>query len=490
MTFGPPPSPFTQSALSADSARKKRRTKLLGAVGAVVVAVLCAGGWLLWYAGEDRTPAHDRPSAARQTPDDIRQTVEKLPGTPEGELVVDYAEEGLKKDKTVYAPGTWATDKILAKAVGSRLLGINARTYEEEAEWTLKLDGPVCATTRHVTADGRTAVVVQPSRPKGSDSEGVCDELVFFDIDTGKKLWQKKLPDADTAFVTNTNLTMTGGTVAVAWDAGSVAYGMSDGKQLWKSTSRSACEDTGFAGGRNLLALVKCDRQGEPTFKVEKLDPRTGKVRWTYQVSSGIQRVFLPSSDPPVLAVAAGDDSVTDLISLDARGRHRATITLGDKFDPSCDRSYFGVVENCDAIVVGREQVFVASEEQFENGQPANWITGWDLATGKTTKKFDGRPLQKIHPLRMSGDKLLAYRESSDNIGPAAVVRLDPRTGKETPYLFFNLPSDDVARLEDPSTADIVVEQGKVFFSPRELRPDPKFPKYPVRAVLGIDSVT
>ncbi len=68
MTFGPPPSPFTASADTARTARR-RRTRLLGSVAVAVVAALCAGAGLLAYAtGDDPTPAGTRPAAAPPAP--------------------------------------------------------------------------------------------------------------------------------------------------------------------------------------------------------------------------------------------------------------------------------------------------------------------------------------------------------------------------------------------------------------------------------------
>ncbi|WP_327434298.1 outer membrane protein assembly factor BamB family protein [Streptomyces sp. NBC_01236] len=499
MSFGPPPSPYTQSALAADTDRRQRRTRLIGAVAAVLVVVLCAGGWLLMYKTGDKTPASGKATAAPQAPDEIRETVEKLPSTPEGELAAGWMVEHLEKTTDVnprYTPGTWATGKIFAKGIADEVLGFKVDRYGGDKAWTLKLGGHICATTKHVTADGRTAVVVQPPKPKGSPTEGVCDEVVFFDIDTGKKLWQSKMPEAASAFVTNTNLTMTRGTVAVAWDQGSVAYDMKDGKQLWKGTGVSQCEDHGFAGGRALLALVRCGSMPDVTYEVQKLDPRTGKAKWTYKVGKGITTVYLPSSDPPVLAVGAGDTTVTDLITLDADGKHSATISLhGESYDPMCGVRYsstsrFGVVENCDAMVVGRTEIFVASKVGSESGQEANWIMGFDVATGKTLRKFDGREDQPIYPLRASGDQLLVYRATRDDIGPSAVISLDPRTGKETPFLLFRLPDDNSSdrQFGDPDKSDIIVEQGRVYFAKRELVADFKYPEDPVRAFLGIAS--
>ncbi|MFF7446812.1 MULTISPECIES: PQQ-binding-like beta-propeller repeat protein [unclassified Streptomyces] len=493
MSFGPPPSIYTQSARAADTARKRRRTKLLAALAVVVAVALGGGGWFL-ASGDDSEPTGARRTVA-QSPDDIRETTERVPASPEGRLMVEHDEENLPKAndaKPRYAPGTWATDKVMVKGVANRLEGYNIALDATEKAWSLKLDGHICATSRHVTADGRTAVVIQPPRPKGSEKDGVCDQVVFFDLDTGKKLWQKKMPAAGTAFVTNTNLTLTKGVVAVAWGSGSVAYDMRSGKQLWNSTLGSECEDKAFAGGRALLSLLSCGSPPDVTFRVQRLDPRTGEPQWTYKVSDGVQAVYVPSSDPPVLAVAAGDSAVTDLISLDSQGKHRATIALNG-YEAQCGERYFGLslfgeYENCDGLVVGRTQAFVSSKENIATGQPSNWIVAFDLGTGKTAGKFDGRELQRVHPLRMSGDDLLIYRRGAGTVAPAAVVRWNPRADKETPLLFFTLPEDEDGKLSDPEQSDILFQQGRIFFGRRELVADDKYPTYGVLMALAVGS--
>lgn len=512
MSPGPTPSPFTQSVLSADKANKKRRMRALAVLLAVVV--LSTGSGILWAVADEDQQQPKKPTAVRQAPDDIRDTVEKAPRNPEGSLAVDYNEKEFKKRfgrESVYAPGAWATAKNFVRGTGSTLRGFKFGTFEED--WSTELTGPICDTTRHVTADGRTAVLLQEREDKGAkgdddkakgegkkdkkDKKGKgkgkkgsdkgkkskdkkskdkdakaddpdkhsCNQLAFFDLNTGKKLWQVKLPDAKGAFAPNTNVTMTRGTVAVAWGNGSVAYDMKRGRELWTSAASAECRDLGFAGGRDLLALTRCGDAEEPQFKVQNVIPGTGKPEWTYNVARGVERVYLVSSDPVVLAVSTAESTVTDLITLDGRGEYRATIDMPEgRFVDNCHKPLFGAVEACDSIVVGRKQLFLATAE---GADADNWIVSYDLGTGKTVKKFDSKANRPMHPLRVSGGKLLAFRPSGDGVAPAAVVGLDPRTGKETPYLLFGMP--DRTGMEDPAENEIIVEHGRVFFAPREL---------------------
>lgn len=486
MSFGPPPSIYTQSALSAEQTKRKRRRRVvIGFVAAVVALAVPLSGWLLWPV--DQGGGEKKPSVVRQAPDEVRESVEKPPVAPEGVLAAQVSEE-VKGKRPLYTPGTWATGKLLVKGIADHLFGF---TYQDkdDPEWTLPLGGHICAITDHVTADGRTAVVIQPKGRSGTPGEGVCDQVAFVDLNTGKKLWQKPMPSADFAYVTNVNITLTKGVVAVAWGRGSVAYDMNDGKQLWNGTTTSKCEDSGFAGGRVLLALVTCGELPDVTYRVQKLTPSTGKVEWTYKVAAGVSSAYLPSSDPPVLAVAAGDSSVTDLISLDSRGKYRTTISL-EGYEASCgtrhfSRTLFGTVDKCESLVVGRDQAFVTSEEHFDTNQPKNWIIAFDLKTGRTTGKFEGRPFQPVYPVQMSGDDLLIFRDGG-GLDLAALVSWNPRTDKETPYFFFQLTDD--YELSEPEHTDMFMAHGKLIFARRQVERDDQYPDDAVTVALAYSS--
>ncbi|SFY53386.1 outer membrane protein assembly factor BamB family protein [Streptomyces sp. F-1] len=491
MSFGPPPSMYTQSALAADQSRGRRRRRLLGVLAAVVAVVLCAGAGLLWYHSSGDA-GHAAAKAAKQAPGDVRdgrESVEKAPVSPEGQIVVDH-EENILANKFRYAPGTWATDKIVARTVANWIAGykIGGSLDTDNRAWKLDLDGPVCAVSRDVTVDGRTPVVIQTS---GSS----CDQVLMVDLNTGKKLWQRKIPSSEFAYVTNTNVALTRGVVAIAWGQGSAAYDTDSGKRLWNTTlATSQCHDAGYAGGPALLALVTCKQAGERTYRVEKLAPRTGKVAWSYSVSKGVQEVFLPSSDPPVLAVAAGDVLVTDLITLDpGNGERLATISL-KKYEPYCDpetSGFFGVVDKCSGIVAGRDRIFVRSKDSDDPFKPANHITAFDVRKGTAVATFSGRTFQSVLPVRMNGDDLIVYRSSMDEVQPAAIVDWNPRTGKETPFLLFRLPTEEDRTFDgkvedDPEFSVLLYEHGRAFFAPYRLeREDPR-KAGPVISVFGV----
>ncbi|MFA3874293.1 PQQ-binding-like beta-propeller repeat protein [Streptomyces sp. MMCC 100] len=477
MSFGPPPTPYNVPGPDASAGpppRTGRRRAAVGAVVAVVLVALAAGVWEFGPGGAGGGSAPDaRAAAVRQAPDDIRETVEKRPPSPEGTAAMSYEETLRIVGQNVSAMGTWATDKVFAKGFGNEIKGFRLGGSEaSEIAWRLTLPGPLCAVTRHVSVDGRTAIAYagEGEDEGGGDSEDgdaaggpdadpltrACDRLAVFDIDTGKKMWDTRLAGAGSSLAVN--VTMTDGTVVTAWGEGSAAYELTGGKRLWADTDPSACADEGFAGGPDLLALLSCGDSADPTYRVQKIDPRTGDPEWTYRVARGVQGVYLVSSSPAVIAVAAGDVVVTDLISLDERGKRRATIRLNrDHQVLDCDRTFSAMVESCGAIVVDDERLYLSEEDH---------IVAHDLATGRTAGKFDAPAGGEMHPLKMSGGKLIAYRPGRGLGRPDAVVALDPESGEETLLLLF-AGGAEVSALDDPAQNDIVYEHGRVFFAAR-----------------------
>ncbi|MFF4591323.1 PQQ-binding-like beta-propeller repeat protein [Streptomyces sp. NPDC001388] len=458
MNYGPAPSPYTASALEDHRARTRRRRLLLG--GTAFVAVLL--GVAVWgLAGGGGTASGSRPPAAAQAPDAVRETVEEPPKSVEGKLAFTYTEEIREVGAVVTADGTWATARTFAKAYGNQITGIRLRAAGGKAAeaWKLKLPGRICAVTRHVSAAGRTPVVYS-STASGTDTStaSACDRLALVDLDTGRKLWEAELfGDTPPA---QANVTMTDGVVAIASDQGSAGYDMTEGKRLWTGTAPSSCADEGFAGGTGLLALLRCGDSAAPAFRVQKVDPRTGRSRWTYRVARGVQGVHLVSASPAVIAVAAGDVLTTDLISLGDRGRARGTIRIDRAHQQvDCDRPFSAVVESCTTVVVGERQLYLTTDDD---------VVAYDLTTGKSVFKFDSpSDSSSTVPLRMSGGRLIAYR-AGGGFSPGAVVSLDPANRAETILLLFaDSPDGELDGIDEPRNGDIVYEHGRIFFGAR-----------------------
>ncbi|WP_308408579.1 PQQ-binding-like beta-propeller repeat protein [Streptomyces sp. AC627_RSS907] len=482
---------------------------LTALLAVVVAAALGTGGWLLWGGGGENAASSDGPGASDgRGPRDVRETVEEQPASTVGEMAFRFSVDDMNPGERVEMPGMWATDRILAKGINKTLVGMRIGTdvAPGEEEWRLGLDGPICGYTRHVTGDHRTAVLF---RANDREEDAFCNQVAFVDLDDGRLVWEDRFPYSvagpDAGFATGSDsqdrpsVTLTHDTVAVTWGGGTIGYDMEKGASRWTTAATAPCQDMGAAGGRGLLIRQKCwstdesvpdDSWQHVTYKVRKVDPATGRTLWTYSAAKGIRDLNVPSTEPALIAVAGGDSEITDLLSLDDKGRDRATISLRNgAYVADCAYTDYLVIDDCPTIAVGAGQVFIRSKDQLEK-QVSNWIIGFDLATGNTTKKFDSGPGSLLQPLRMSGDQLLALRLSNDHISPNALVSLDPGTDEETPYFYFGLPGEaQTMTLTDEN--DIVVQDGRLFFGVKAANgPADAKRKQWLYLVLGIGSGT
>ncbi|MFC0496440.1 PQQ-binding-like beta-propeller repeat protein [Streptomyces mutabilis] len=480
---------------------------MTGLLAVVVAAALGTGGWLLWGGENGKSASQDEKRATEaQGPLDVRETVEKQPASTVGEMAFRFSVDDMNPGERVEMPGMWATDRILAKGINKTLVGMRIGTdvAPGEEEWRLGLDGPICGYTRHVTGDNRTAVLF---RANDREEDAFCNQVAFVDLDDGRLVWEDRFSYSaagpGTGFATGSgsqdrpSVTLAPGTVAVTWGGGTIGYDMAKGTSRWTTTATDPCQDIGAAGGRALLIRQMCwstDKSVQDTswqdvgYKVRKVDPDTGRTLWTYTAAEGIRDLNVPSAEPPVLAVAGGDTEITDLLSLDDKGRNRATISLRNgAYVADCSYTDYLVIDDCPTIAVGAGQVFIRSKDQLEK-QVSNWIIGFDLETGDTTKKFDSGPESLLQPVRMSGDRLLALRLSNDHISPNALVALDPDTDKEIPYFYFGLPAE-AQTMTLMNENDIVVQNGRIFFGVKSANgPSGEQKKQWLYLVLGIGS--
>ncbi|WP_428951922.1 PQQ-binding-like beta-propeller repeat protein [Streptomyces sp. cg35] len=459
MSFGPPPSPFTQSVKVAEE-RVRRRKVLRGVCFLAFAVILGAGGWYVWPNSSQAPSAQEGKAPAKAAPEAIRETVEDPPKGGVGHVESAVIERGLEPGKYLVTPGMWATKKVLVKGRQSSLVAVNIADGSDA--WTRDLGSDICAITQDVTNDGRTAVMV-----KDPEGDHLCNQLVMFRIGTGAKLWQVKVPVKRGFFSEPTRMTMTQGVVVTSWNEGSAGSDMSTGKTLWQRGRTKQCHDGGFVGGQSLLLRYDCfdEKSQQDHYRVQKLDPGTGAVEWTYKVASGVKFAYLLSSQPAVLAVAAGDYDVTNLISLDGRGKYRAGIRMeGDHYNVECDPDS---VDGCTGALVANDQVFVTSGDSSEEpGNNTNWIVTFDLATGKSGFKFDAGEDQQISLLRVSGDRVLALKNGTDTIAPNSLVSLDPKSGKQRTYFYFTIPSG----MHGYGAGEVAVEHGRIFFGNQQWR--------------------
>ncbi|OEV28886.1 hypothetical protein AN219_19585 [Streptomyces nanshensis] len=403
---------------------------IVAAAVATVLAVVTVGFFLV---------SNDKGTEAKDDGKTGTKGIGGKPASTEGKELFKIPSPKLTDEESVSVTGAWATDKIFAKSTINGIIGMDAARGKQA--WKIDLDGQVCAASRHSTDDGKTAVVTAETK----SSRAECNQIAVIDLNKGKKLWQEKMPNSERATTLGMNMTISQNVVAAKWIGGSVAYEMSGGTPLWKSEGTgSGCQDEGFAGGEELMAVVQCGSYSEPKLKVQKLNPKTGEANWEFDVPKGVQSARIISSDPVVIGVSAGTSSTTDVMTVGDDEKLKSKISLGDrKYDPGCSTG----VESCASAVVDDDYVYLPSaRHQGDDYSSTNEIIAFDLETGKPKWKSDAGERRTITPVRMQGDKLIAYKKPTYGAG-GQVVAVDP--GKQGEQELYMRHPDDSSETEN-----------------------------------------
>ncbi|MER6526717.1 PQQ-binding-like beta-propeller repeat protein [Streptomyces sp. NPDC001508] len=372
-------------------------------------------------------------------------------------------------DDTVVTSGSWLTDKVYAKSGIAEIVGYDP--VKGSKLWTVKLPGPVCQATDHITSDNKTAVVFQPRMPKKGSTEG-CSQVGLIDLDAGTKLWTKTVNSGDQP-INFDNVTIAQNTVAVGSTSGGAAFDLS-GRVLWQPKPTDTCYDAGYGGGAKLVAVRKCGSYDNRQLHIQTVDPKSGKVISEYKMTAGIEYAAIVSTDPLVVAADVGDSAgdgsgISDYFSIDNKtGKLRARISApGEDYAGRCDG--ISRIEYCRQIVVGGDKLYVPTEEHDGSGQysKTNEIVAFDLATGKQTgQRGDAGDGYTITPLRMDGANLIAYKRPPYDKG-GQIVSLDGNSFKET-KLLENPATKAVRDAETgmlPDYAEIRYAQGRLYMS-------------------------
>ncbi|MHB9861146.1 outer membrane protein assembly factor BamB family protein [Streptomyces sp. YIM S03343] len=453
---------------------KKSKAPLAIIVSAVVVIALIVGGGILYSRNDDGAAGKKGTASSGGTgKNDSKGGVlsggsEKVPSDTESKVLFQVPMP--ETDDTVVTAGSWLTDTVYAKTGIAEITGYDPAKGTKK--WTLKLSGPVCETTDHVDAEGRTAVLFQPKMPAKNSSAG-CSQIAAIDLKTGSKLWTKTVDSGDSP-ISFSNITLGGGAVAVGSTYGGAAFDVASGKALWSPKPADTCYDAGYAGGAKLVAVRKCGEYGSRQLHIQNIDPKSGKVIAEYKMTQGIEYASVVSADPLVVAADVGDSAgdgsgISDFFSIDNKtGTLRAHISApGAKYAARCD----GItrIEECKELAVGNDKLYVPTEEHDGSGQysKTNEIVAFDLATGKQTgQRADAGDGYNISPLRVDGTNLLAYKRPPYDKG-GQVVSVDGSTFKQT-VLLENPATESVRDAETamlPEFAELLYGKGRLYMS-------------------------
>lgn len=471
---------------------RKFNAQLTIIVAAVVAIALIIGGGV-WYAttsGDEGGKKDDTASSSGGTggTDDKEgdtggsdtgggttgtstTPVEKVPGNPASKVLFQVPAPEVGKDSTISTAGSWLTDKVYAKSGVAEIAGYDPDKGTKL--WTIKLPGPVCQGSNHVTTDGTTAIIYQPEMPTKAEPSHGCSQVAAIDLDAGKKLWTKTANSGDQAISFN-NVTVSENTVALGSSSGGAAFDLTSGKQLWAPKPTDTCYDAGYGGGAKLVAVRRCGSYDAPELHIQTIDPKSGKVISDYKMATGISYASVVSTDPLVVAADIGEaakdgSGISDFFSIDNKtGKLRTRISApSDQYAASCD----GItkIEECHQLAVGNGKLYVATEEHDGAAEfsDTNEIVAIDLATGKQTgQRADAGDDYTIMPLRMDGTNIIAYKRPPYDKG-GQIVSIDGGSFKET-KLLENPATESVRDVEtsmSPDYSEILYSQGHLFMS-------------------------
>ncbi|MFK0140810.1 outer membrane protein assembly factor BamB family protein [Streptomyces murinus] len=467
----PPTMPMQQQGGGSGGGRNN--TALYIVIAAVVVIALIVGGGI-WYAGsgdggtKQDTASSGGGNGGGQDKGSGGSTggKEKVPANPAAKVLFQVPSPSVKD--TVSTSGSWLTDKVYAKTGVNEIVGYDPVKGTEL--WTVKLPGPVCAASRHITADDKTAITYQPTNKKYQG----CSDIAAIDLDAGKKLWTKTVNVGDYP-VNYQNVTVSQHTVALGDSNGGAAFDIDSGKPLWQPKPGEDCYDSGYGGGAKLVAVRSCGDSDNTQLSIQTIDPTSGKVLSEYKMDPGIEYASVVSTDPLVVAADVGDSAgdgsgISDYFSIDNKtGKLLARISApGKTYGGRCD----GItrIEDCHEVVVGGGKLFVPTEEHDGSGtsySTTNEVVAFDLASGKPTgQRAEAGDGYLLSPLRMDGANLIAYKKPPYDKG-GQIVSIDGSTFKET-KLLENPSTESVRRAEGsmlPDYAEILFANGRLYMS-------------------------
>lgn len=480
--YGYPQQPAT--AVVAPGGGKKLSAQMQIVIAAVVAVVLIVGGGV-WYAnsggGEENNTAGGTTTGTTGGGDSKSggnglggNGKEKVPADTKSSLKFQLPQP--KVDDTTDVSGSWITDKAYVKTAVNSIVGHDLD--KGSPIWTLALPGQVCGTSRHVTADNKTAILFEATKRVGPKFYQPCTEVGVVDLVAGKLVWSTSVTggNAGDDKARFSEVTLSGTTVAAGGTDGGAAFDLANGNPRWKPKANAeSCYDMGYGGGEGLVAARKCGSYNAQYVVIQNLNPANGAVISQYKMPTGVEYAAIVSTKPLVVAADVGDTAgdgsgISDFFSIDEKtGKLKVKIAANaDRFAAKCRSTE---VEACNKVVVGNGRLYLPTEEREgstgEYGDETNEILAFDLTTGKQViEKADAGDKWTLIPLRMDGGNLLAYKSPPYDKG-GQIVSIDGGTMK--PTVLMENPSDKTVRDAEGSFsedyAEILYANGRMFIS-------------------------
>ncbi|WP_326814534.1 outer membrane protein assembly factor BamB family protein [Streptomyces sp. NBC_01763] len=422
-------------------------------IGAVLAVVLLAGGGI-WFAtsGDDD---ESKPTAKASTDPgpgatgdgkaedrgahDLRAEADALNAQRKpGEAKVLWLQEGgvdlPRNGSDVYGP--WIVGDTVVKAMFHTVSGYSVT--DGSRKWSLRMPSNLCAAPSQPTADGKIVFGIKA----GTADDALCNSLQMVDLTTGKAGWRKTYRRQGAwDLLSDVSMAINGDTVTVGRTSRTDAFRVSDGTVLFGELPGN-CQPFGFASGPVAIAATSCQTAADDhkEQQVQRIDPVTGKVRWTYKVKKGWEVAQFYSVSPLVVSLKQEDKWA--IIVLNENGTYRSQLVGGtDDYGTKCGGDLLTEgknLDNCLGAAADDRTVYLATEPAESDLTPTNKVVAFDLNTGQAKWKAAAPAGQTLMPMRVEGGRLLMYLAAGKNKG-GGIASLPPTGG--TPQMVLRHPA-------------------------------------------------
>lgn len=215
-------------------------------------------------------------------------------------------------------------------------------------------------------------------------------------------------------------MAINGDTVTVGRKTRTDAFRVSDGKVLFGKLPGN-CQPFGFASGPLGIAAASCQTAADDHKEqlVERIDPVSGKVLWTYKVKKGWEVSQFYSVSP--LVVSLKKDRDWAVIMLNADGTYRSQLVSGtENYRVECDTDLItggGNLDNCLGVATDDRTVYLATKPDESDATPTNKVVAFDVSTGQAKWKAAAPAGQTMMPMRVEGGRAAGVRGVVDEEG-------------------------------------------------------------------------
>ncbi|SCF72507.1 PQQ-like domain-containing protein [Streptomyces sp. Ncost-T10-10d] len=476
-------------------------------IGAVLAVVLLAGSgiWLATSGGDDESKPTAKASADSgpdstgdgadgkakdqdqdQGTHDLRAEADALNAKRRpGEAKVLWLQEGgvdlPRNGSDVYGP--WIVGDTIVKAMFQTLSGYSVTDGHQK--WSLRMPSNLCAAPSQATADGKIVLGIE----SGHGDKAFCDALQMVDLTTGKAGWHKTYRRQGAwDGLSHVAMAINGDTVTVGRTTRTDAFRVSDGKVLWGELPGN-CQPFGFASGPVAIAATSCQTAADDhkEQQVQRIDPVTGKVRWTYKVKKGWQVAQFYSASPPVVSLKQDDKWA--ILVLNENGTYRSQLVGGtEDYVTECDEDLLTdgkSLDNCLGVTADDRAVYLATKPDPAARRPANKVVAFDLNTGRTKWKAAAPAGQTMMPMRVEGGRLLMYVAAEKNKG-GGIASFPPTGG--TPQMVLRHPAAAAAVERDFSLSRVAYANGRCFLVQARISGIDDEAEKSMRSIVGFGS--